>query len=192
MKANKTLAWSRKAQNTLEYAICLSAALLAAVAMVTYVKRGVSGRYRNVVKAAAASAKTNQYEPYYYSSNFTVRSSQNTNLTIRNRGERITDFNGSTDVLGNATYGLSDGGSSDDPITPVTGNAMVTIPTSVYLTPSQLKRLSNAGIQIWGRSNYDPPSRQIEIDGPLTDPQRDVVRIIQAEIDASPPTPVGG
>jgi uncharacterized protein (UPF0333 family) len=106
MKANKSTAWSRKAQGTLEYAITLAAVLIAAVAMVTYVKRGVSGRYRDVVKAAATSANADQYEPYYYSGRFTVNSSQNKNLTIRNRGERISDFTANTELNGRASYTL--------------------------------------------------------------------------------------
>jgi uncharacterized protein (UPF0333 family) len=104
MKANRSPARSRKAQGVLEYAICLSAVLLAVIAMLTYVKRGVSGRYRNVVDAAATSAKAVQYEPYYYSSSLAVRSSSNTNQIIRNRGERFNTFNANTAVQGNVNY----------------------------------------------------------------------------------------
>jgi hypothetical protein len=185
MNIKKTTARSRrKAQGTLEYAIGLAAVLLAVVAMVTYVKRGLSGRYHDVVRTAASSAGAQQYEPYYYSSNFTVRSGENKNLRILNRGERISSFNSSTTVQGNATYSLFSGSSAADPDNPddPAGDAMVTIPTSVYLTSDQLRRLENAGIRIWGRSNYDPPSRVIEISGTLTARQREVIRIIQAEI----------
>jgi uncharacterized protein (UPF0333 family) len=188
MKANRTTARSRKAQGVLEYAICLAAVLLAAIGMVTYVKRGVSGRYRDVVNAASTSARAAQYEPYYYSSNLAVRSSQNTNQTILNRGERITDFTSNVLVRGNVDYSLFQGGAvvgPDDPPGPAM-DGQVTIPTSVYLTPDQIRRLDAVGIRIWGRSNYNPPNRAIEIDGSLTDAQWAVVRAIQEEINASP------
>ncbi|MCX5707810.1 MAG: hypothetical protein NTY14_02325 [Candidatus Omnitrophica bacterium] len=104
MKASKSPARSRKAQGALEYAFCLAAVLLAAVAMVTYVKRGVSGRYRNVVDAASVSAEAGQYEPYYYSSSSDFQTSQNTYLDIRNRGERISDFDSNFTSQGSTTY----------------------------------------------------------------------------------------
>ncbi|MCX5707815.1 MAG: hypothetical protein NTY14_02350 [Candidatus Omnitrophica bacterium] len=72
----------------------------------------------------------------------------------------------------------------NDPIVPGY-DAQVTIPTSVYLTPSQIRRLVAAGILISGRSNYDPGNKAIEINGTLTDAQRAVVGIIQAEINAA-------
>ena len=109
MKVSKRPAASRKAQNIVEYAICLSAVLLAVLGMVTYVKRGLSGRYKNVVDAATVSAEADQYEPYYYSSEFNVQSSKNTAQTIRVRGERINTFTDNTTIDGSADYTLFNG-----------------------------------------------------------------------------------
>jgi hypothetical protein len=69
----------------------------------------------------------------------------------------------------------------NDPVTPGS-DAQVTIPTSVYLTPSQIRRLSDAGILIGGRSNYDPPTKIIEVAGTLTDAQKTAVAQVQKEI----------
>ncbi len=109
MRANRAPAGSRKAQNTVEYAICLSAVLLAVIAMTTYVKRGISGRYKNVVDAATISAEADQYEPYYYSSDFAVESSKNTAQTIGNRGARFNTFTANTTVDGAVDYTLFEG-----------------------------------------------------------------------------------
>jgi uncharacterized protein (UPF0333 family) len=88
---NKSSAKSRKAQSTIEYAICIFAAVLAISAMVVYVKRGISGRYADVVRATAQSANSNQYEPYYQASHYTEDNRATFTEDIRNRGQKITD-----------------------------------------------------------------------------------------------------
>jgi uncharacterized protein (UPF0333 family) len=64
----------RRGQSTGEYAIVISLVVAAAIAMQTYVKRGLQGK---IVKAVyniseATDAKTVQYEPYYSKSDFTT------------------------------------------------------------------------------------------------------------------------
>src|SRR4030042_376303 len=63
----------RKAQSVSEYTICVAGLLLAMLAMQVYVKRGLQGRYRDVVlhttRQVTASDKS-QYEPYYREEDF--------------------------------------------------------------------------------------------------------------------------
>lgn len=69
-----------KAQHLAEYALIFSLILAALIAMQTYVKRGLQGRYRDaadhVVSALRAatgdSGLDGQYEPYYAESEFTI------------------------------------------------------------------------------------------------------------------------
>lgn len=72
---------SRKGQNTAEYAILVGLIVAAAVAMQSYVKRGLQGRVREAVDHVGAGGDvggTNltftgeQYEPYYRDSQFNV------------------------------------------------------------------------------------------------------------------------
>jgi hypothetical protein len=62
---NKTALRLRKAQSIAEYSIIAAAIILGLVVMGTYIKRGLSGRYAEVVNATVKSANTTQYEPYY-------------------------------------------------------------------------------------------------------------------------------
>jgi uncharacterized protein (UPF0333 family) len=89
---NKSSARSRKAQSTLEYSICIFAVIVAISAMVVYVKRGISGRYADVVRTAAQSADANQYEPYYATSFSSTERNMSESQAIFNRGERTTDY----------------------------------------------------------------------------------------------------
>lgn len=78
---------NRVAQSTAEYVIVLGLIVAAVVAMQTYIKRGLQGRIKDAVdykdqagqSANVVQFTTNQYEPYYISSNFvTNRSSDET------------------------------------------------------------------------------------------------------------------
>ena len=78
-----------KAQSLSEYAICLAGLLLAMVAMQVYVKRGLQGRYRDLVRHTTAQVNTsgkNQYEPYYRSEDFNNREGVNILENIRPQG----------------------------------------------------------------------------------------------------------
>jgi gas vesicle protein len=67
---------NRKAQSTAEYAILIGLVVAVAVAMQTYVKRGLQARFKDEVDDMAAQTSelgtTGQYEPDYLTSNFTT------------------------------------------------------------------------------------------------------------------------
>lgn len=65
--------FNRKGQNIAEYSIVIAIVIAAAVAMQTYVKRGLQGRVRDAVDATGnengvVTFTGNQYEPYYINS----------------------------------------------------------------------------------------------------------------------------
>jgi len=65
----------RKAQSTGEYAIVISLVVAAAIAMQTYVKRGMQGKIAKAVDnyiTATGGTETGGYEPYYSKSDFTT------------------------------------------------------------------------------------------------------------------------
>jgi Flp pilus assembly pilin Flp len=67
---------NKKGQNTAEYAILIGLVIAAVIAMQTYVKRGLQGRFADEVDDMAAQTSelgsTKQYEPYYLDSSFTT------------------------------------------------------------------------------------------------------------------------
>ena len=71
---------NKVAQSTAEYVIVLGLIVAAVVAMQTYIKRGLQGRIKDAVDykdqagqtSNVVQFSTNQYEPYYISSNFTT------------------------------------------------------------------------------------------------------------------------
>ncbi len=73
-----------RGQSLSEYSLCLAIILIAILGINIYVKRGLQGRYKDVVKdmTNAASAKA-QYEPYYVDVNSTV----NRSLTVEKTGK---------------------------------------------------------------------------------------------------------
>jgi len=66
---------NRKGQNTAEYAILIALVIGAALAMQTYVKRGIQGRVHDEVLDMATQTSelgsTRQYEPDYLESDYT-------------------------------------------------------------------------------------------------------------------------
>jgi hypothetical protein len=68
--------FNKKGQNTAEYAILIALVVAAAVAMQTYVKRGMQGGIKfGVDKLKKADGRTGQYEPYYLESSYDVTQS---------------------------------------------------------------------------------------------------------------------
>ncbi len=72
---------NRKGQNTAEYAIVIGLVVAAAIAMQTYIKRGIQAKVKDgtdVMTSVTGDtgggtlATTGQYEPYYMSTNFDV------------------------------------------------------------------------------------------------------------------------
>jgi len=83
--------FNRRGQNTAEYAILIGLIVAAAVAMQTYVKRGLQGRLKDGVDELAE--KTAQYEPYYLGSDFQTTTSARNTQTVGTGGgvERASD-----------------------------------------------------------------------------------------------------
>jgi len=78
---------NKKGQNTAEYAILIALVVAVALAMQTYVKRGIQGRVHDeVVDMANGTAEltptgqqpTQQYEPYYLDSTSTFATTKDT------------------------------------------------------------------------------------------------------------------
>ena len=71
---------NRSGQSMAEYAIVLTVVIGAIIAMQLYVKRGLQGKVKdvtdNVGVGLGAMNQTNQYEPYYASSDYNVKQSQ--------------------------------------------------------------------------------------------------------------------
>jgi len=93
---------NRKGQNVLEYSILIALVVGAAIAMQTYVKRGLQGRVKNAVDhvgvvgdvgGAPLVLSGDQYEPYYAESH--TRSDSNTaiNQVIANNGDTTNNVN---------------------------------------------------------------------------------------------------
>lgn len=72
----KKLIRNKKAQQTAEYALLISLVVAAVIAMQTYAQRTIQARIRDassyLTTQTSALGKTNQYEPYYLDSQYTV------------------------------------------------------------------------------------------------------------------------
>ncbi len=84
---------NKKAQNTAEYAILIALVVAAIIAMQTYAQRALQARVRDASKfmsdtiseaggavgnSTVEMGSTQQYEPYYLSTNYTVNRDENT------------------------------------------------------------------------------------------------------------------
>lgn len=87
--------FNRKGQNIAEYSILIALVIAAAVAMQTYVKRGIQGRVADAVDHAPATDlvagsaiefTTKQYEPYYLDSSTDVQSTRDLQEDLSARG----------------------------------------------------------------------------------------------------------
>jgi hypothetical protein len=97
---------SNKGQNTAEYAIVIALIIGAAIAMQTYVKRGLQGRTKDATDymqtQTATLGGTQQYEPYYSQSDntTTAQSSMNKNTAtggaVATTGKAATQQTGTT------------------------------------------------------------------------------------------------
>lgn len=81
----KTLLKNKKAQNTAEYALLIALVVAGVIAMQTYAQRALQARVRDagqyLTNQTSTLGVTNQYEPYYLSSNYAVaRQSNETQL----------------------------------------------------------------------------------------------------------------
>lgn len=97
----------RSAQSVAEYSICVAVVIAALFAMVTYTKRGLSGRYKDVVDSTLKAANnTTEYEPYYQKSEFEIGANKTIYQDIKQYGLQSSGFNDNVSVQGNITYPL--------------------------------------------------------------------------------------
>jgi uncharacterized protein (UPF0333 family) len=72
----KKLIKNKKAQQTAEYALLISLVVAAVIAMQTYAQRTIQARIRDasvyLATETSAIGSTNQYEPYYLETDYTV------------------------------------------------------------------------------------------------------------------------
>ena len=68
---------NKRAQNTAEYALLISLVVAGVIAMQTYAQRALQGRIRDASKFLSKQSSdlgnTVQYEPYYLTTDYTVR-----------------------------------------------------------------------------------------------------------------------
>lgn len=73
---------NKRGQNTVEYAILIALVIGVALAMQTYVKRGIQGRVHDEVMDMATQTSelgsTKQYEPDYIASSYTTATAKDT------------------------------------------------------------------------------------------------------------------
>jgi hypothetical protein len=82
-----------KGQGLGEYSICLAIVLAATLGMQVYIKRGLAGRYKELVDHVAAQASApKQYEPYYIEDEFTVLQTQEINESFQPGGKISRDI----------------------------------------------------------------------------------------------------
>lgn len=79
-----------RAQSIGEYTVCLAVVLAALLSMQVYVKRGLQGRYKDVVDDATKQAyPLMQYEPYYVQDEYKVNQSRSLNENLQGGGSII-------------------------------------------------------------------------------------------------------
>ena len=84
----KTLLKNKKAQNTAEYALLIALVVAGVIAMQTYAQRALQARVRDtslfLTNQTSTLGTTNQYEPYYLSSNYAVDRASNEQIILNN------------------------------------------------------------------------------------------------------------
>lgn len=97
-------------QSLSEYSIFLAVILLAFAVMTFYVRRGLQGRYADLVDFTAKQASPcSQYEPYYIDEDYTVTQERNIGINIGKGGVwQRTDFNKDETVIsGESTQNIN-------------------------------------------------------------------------------------
>jgi hypothetical protein len=84
----KTLLKNKKAQNTAEYALLIALVVAGVIAMQTYAQRALQARVRDagqfLASGTSALGRTNQYEPYYMRTDYTIDRSSNETVLLDN------------------------------------------------------------------------------------------------------------
>ena len=101
----KKLMKNKKAQNTAEYAILISLVVAGIIAMQTYAQRALQARVRDAGQYLADTTNTlgttEQYEPYYLTTNYTVtRNESETQILDNTTTEQKVDSTRRRDVGG--------------------------------------------------------------------------------------------
>jgi Flp pilus assembly pilin Flp len=114
----KTLLKNKKAQNTAEYALLIALVVAGVIAMQTYAQRALQARVRDaglyLASTTSTIGKTNQYEPYYLSTNYTIDRSSNETFVLDNDTTDYIKDNlrgrvGRQDTQYNTTFGVING-----------------------------------------------------------------------------------
>lgn len=76
-----------KAQSVAEYSICVAVVLAALLGMQILVKRGLQGKYKDLVDYTTKQASSpHQYSPYYVQDSFRVLQSKTLSEDFKGRG----------------------------------------------------------------------------------------------------------
>lgn len=93
-----------RAQSVSEYSICVVAIILAVIVMQSYIRRGLAGRYYDVVRhtaanipAVSAALKNKpqyepQYEPYYLNEDYTTDKATDIEEGFEAKGKHTTNI----------------------------------------------------------------------------------------------------
>jgi Flp pilus assembly pilin Flp len=111
---------NKKAQNTAEYAILISLVVAGIIAMQTYAQRALQARVRDAGQYLATQSSqlgtTNQYEPYYLTTNYLISSDtsetrllDNTTVRMETDSTRTRGTGGFQTSSYNTTLGLIQG-----------------------------------------------------------------------------------
>ncbi len=93
----------KKGQNTAEYAVLIALVIGAVIAMQVYVKRALQARVYDASNfltsdTAIGGATTNQYEPYYLESNFTVARNSESIVNVVGGDDRTVMTNSTSNI----------------------------------------------------------------------------------------------
>jgi hypothetical protein len=108
----KTLLKNKKAQNTAEYALLIALVVAGVIAMQTYAQRALQARVRDasmyLTTQTSELGKTNQYEPYYMKTNYTIdrQTNESTFLTNSANGRDANNLRGRVGRQDTAYNGL--------------------------------------------------------------------------------------
>ncbi len=105
-----------RAQSLSEYSICLAVILVALITINFYVKRGLQGRYKDLVdKTTVTALAQGQYEPDYKESNYTNMMGRKTIGTTKSLGGNFRRDLPSVEDEEQVNY-MSVGGTSKDDV----------------------------------------------------------------------------
>lgn len=104
----KTLLKNKKAQSLAEHALLIALVVAGVIAMQTYAQRALQARVRDaslyLTNQTSTLGRTNQYEPYYLSSNYAVDRNTNESVILNNSviggSQKATDNYRARDIAG--------------------------------------------------------------------------------------------